>query len=76
ALRELKSNFDVAFIALHGKFGEDGSLQSLLERNKISFTGSGIRASKLAMDKCRSDRVFQKAGLLVPKSVVLQKSQK
>ena len=57
---------DVAFIALHGRFGEDGQVQELLEEMDIPYTGSGIEASRLAMDKAASRRIFEKAGLTVP----------
>jgi D-alanine-D-alanine ligase len=76
ALSEVKRNFDIAFIALHGRFGEDGSLQALFARKGIPFTGSGPSASKLAMDKVASDRVFRKVGLTVPRSAILKKGQK
>lgn len=75
ALREVKKHFDMAFIALHGKFGEDGSLQLLFSRNGIPFTGSGARASRKAMDKIASDRAFQKVGLMVPNKTMVVKGQ-
>ena len=46
-----QSNIDVAFIAMHGKFGEDGKIQALLETAGISYTGSGVLASALGMNK-------------------------
>jgi len=64
---------DCAFIALHGRFGEDGQIQELLETLKIPYTGSGVAASKLAMDKVASLRIFEANGLNVPKSKVLEK---
>lgn len=57
---------DAAFIALHGKFGEDGGVQRLLEARKIPFTGSGADASRLAMDKIESKRVFRRHGIETP----------
>lgn len=63
-----------AFIALHGHFGEDGGIQEILESLKIPFTGSGSRASSLAMDKVASRRIFCDGGLNVPDSLVLEKS--
>lgn len=57
---------DCAFIALHGRFGEDGGIQKILKALKIPFTGSGIKASKLAMDKVASRKIFQGHGLKVP----------
>ena len=60
--------FDVIFNALHGTFGEDGTLQKILDREGIKYTGSGARASALGMDKWASKRLFKKAGLAVPQS--------
>ncbi|MDD5449850.1 MAG: D-alanine--D-alanine ligase [Candidatus Omnitrophica bacterium] len=64
----LKSDIDVAFIALHGKFGEDGTVQAILEEAGIPYTGSGPRASRLAIDKVASKEIFTRGGLDVPKS--------
>lgn len=55
--------FDVFFIAMHGKFGEDGELQAILEKKQIPFTGSGSYASRCAMDKFAMKRVFLKSGV-------------
>ncbi len=62
-----ESHIDCAFIALHGRFGEDGGIQAILENIKLPYTGSGVATSKLAMDKIQSRRVFEKNGLRVPK---------
>ena len=62
---------DVAFIALHGKGGEDGSIQGVLELMGIPYTGSGIEASAIAMDKLRSKLLFEAAGLMTPPAVIL-----
>lgn len=59
------------FIALHGRGGEDGSMQGALDLLAIPYTGSGVLASALAMDKWRSKLVWQAAGLPVPDYVVL-----
>ncbi|MCM8779620.1 MAG: D-alanine--D-alanine ligase [Candidatus Omnitrophica bacterium] len=67
-----ESKIDVAFIALHGAFGEDGLIQSILENLDIPYTGSGPRASSLAMDKVASRRIFQESGLSVPKYVEIR----
>ncbi|MFH1778511.1 MAG: D-alanine--D-alanine ligase [Candidatus Omnitrophota bacterium] len=70
---ELKSlDIDVVFIALHGSFGEDGELQSMLEESNIPYTGSRVEASRLAMDKIASRKIFQKARLFIPNYEVLQ----
>jgi D-alanine-D-alanine ligase len=57
---------DAAFIALHGTFGEDGTVQSLLEDLRIPYTGSGPAASRLAMSKSASKQRFIAQGLLTP----------
>lgn len=57
---------DVAFIALHGAFGEDGRVQELLETRRIPYTGSGVSSSRLAMDKAESKKVFNIYNLLTP----------
>ena len=62
-----EAKIDVAFIALHGRFGEDGEAQSILERLKIPFTGSNSKASFLAMDKVRSKEAFFEKNLKSPK---------
>ena len=64
---------DCAFIALHGRFGEDGQIQGILERMKIPYTGSGVRASQLAMDKIASRSIFESHGLRVPRYQILEK---
>jgi D-alanine-D-alanine ligase len=53
-----KERFDRAFIALHGRFGEDGTMQAILEWLAIPYTGSGVLASALAMDKLRTKRIW------------------
>ncbi len=57
---------DVAFIAMHGPYGEDGTIQGMLELLGIPYTGSGVLASALAMDKLRSRQVLQANGIPVP----------
>ncbi|MDP2811079.1 MAG: D-alanine--D-alanine ligase [Rhodocyclaceae bacterium] len=63
--------FDRAFIALHGRGGEDGCLQGALELMRIPYTGSGVLASSLGMDKWRTKLVWQAAGIPVPECTVL-----
>ena len=58
--------FDRAFIALHGRHGEDGTIQGVLELMSIPYTGSGVMASALGMDKWRSKLLWRAAGLPVP----------
>jgi len=69
-----QANIDIAFLALHGYFGEDGQIQAILEQMNIPYTGSGPAASRLAMDKAASREIFQKQGLPVPSYVVLSSS--
>jgi D-alanine-D-alanine ligase len=66
---------DVAFIALHGKGGEDGCIQGLLETLSIPYTHSGVTASALAMDKLLSKIVYQAYGLATARFEVLRKSE-
>jgi len=63
--------FDRVFIALHGRYGEDGTVQGALELLGIPYTGSGVMASALGMDKWRSKLVWQAAGLPVPDYALL-----
>ena len=64
--------FDRAFIALHGRYGEDGTIQGALELMGVPYTGSGVMASALGMDKWRSKLLWQAAGLPIPDYVVLE----
>lgn len=63
--------FDVVFICLHGRFGEDGTMQGLLEVLDLPYVGSGVLASALAMDKIASKHIFAAAGLKSPASIAL-----
>ncbi len=65
---------DVAFIALHGPWGEDGTLQGLLETLGIPYTGSGVLASALAMDKVMTKTVLRAAGLATANGVVVTRA--
>ena len=67
--------FSKAFIALHGRGGEDGTLQGLLELTDIPYTGSGVMASAISMDKGRSKLLWQGAGLPVAPWVALTRSE-
>lgn len=65
---------DVFFLALHGKFGEDGQLQQILEDKSLLYTGSGPAASKLAFDKMASKRLFAEAGIDTPPAIEFDSS--
>ena len=71
----LLKNQDVAFPVLHGMYGEDGRLQTLLEMLEIPYTGSGMLASALSMDKAASKRIMQAAGIATPKSLIFVKGE-
>lgn len=63
--------FDRAFIALHGRYGEDGTIQGVLELMGIPYTGSGVMASAIGMDKWRSKMLWQAAGVPIPPYALL-----
>jgi D-alanine-D-alanine ligase len=62
-----REGFDRVFIALHGRFGEDGTVQGALETMGIPYTGSGVMASALAMDKWRTKLVWLASGIPTPR---------
>ncbi len=72
-LREMKA--DRAFIVLHGRGGEDGVIQGMLEAMTIPYTGSGVLGSAIAMDKLRTKQIWTAAGLPTPDYVVLDNEQ-
>ncbi len=68
SLAELaNAQFDRVFIALHGRYGEDGTMQGTLEQLRIPYTGSGVMASALAMDKTTTKLIWEAIGLPTPK---------
>ena len=69
------NKIDVAFIALHGRYGEDGTVQQALEDADIPYTGSGVEASRLAFDKVASKEAFIKNKIPVPKYIVFEKEK-
>jgi D-alanine-D-alanine ligase len=70
---ELMNNIDLVFLALHGKLGEDGIIQSLLELKGIKYTGSGVLSSAIAMDKDISKTIFQKNDVNTPSWFTIDK---
>jgi D-alanine-D-alanine ligase len=66
-------NIDTAFIALHGRFGEDGQIQSILEGLKLRYTGSGVQASRTAMDKISAKKIFRENNISVPAELIIEK---
>ena len=72
--RLVRERVQLAFIALHGRLGEDGAIQGLLEVLGIPYTGSGVLASALGMDKVVSRRLFEAAGLPVPRYLLVTRT--
>jgi len=72
AYEDLKKEIDFAFISLHGKYGDDGCIQGLLELLKIPYTGPGVMASALGMDKHMQQKILKGAGLNVPHSLIVR----
>lgn len=70
-----KEKIDIAFIALHGSYGEDGKIQSLLEILDIPYTGSGVLASALAMDKVKAKEIFSFHKLPTPRWQTVRKQE-
>lgn len=70
-----KEKLEIAFIALHGGYGENGAVQGLLEVMNIPYTGSGVLASALAMDKEASKKIFLYHGIPVPQFAVMHKTK-
>ena len=68
-----KKNPDVVFNCLHGKYGEDGQIQKILEKLKIPYTHSGVKASEIAMDKIKSKKVFLKKKIDTPNFKIIKK---
>ncbi len=68
-----REGFARAFIALHGRYGEDGTVQGALELLRIPYTGSGVLASAIAMDKVRTKEIWAARGLSTPPSMVLRR---
>lgn len=66
--------FDRAFIALHGRYGEDGTIQGALELMGVPYTGSGVMASAVGMDKWRTKLIWRAAGLPMPNFVMLDEN--
>lgn len=70
-----KNKIDIAYIMLHGKFGEDGTVQGMLEHFRIPYTGSKILASALAMNKVASKRIFQAMGIPTPQYLPIDRNR-
>ena len=73
---QLPADIDLAFITIHGTFGEDGQIQKILERRGIAYTGDNASASEIAWDKNRTKEKFQEHGVTTPPWEVIQAGQK
>ncbi|MDO4182735.1 MAG: D-alanine--D-alanine ligase [Coriobacteriia bacterium] len=71
----INGDYDVAFLCTHGRYGEDGVLQGMLELIDLPYTGSGVWASAVAMDKSKAKLFYQRAGVDTPASVTLRKGE-
>ena len=75
ALMEAKEEIDLAFNLLHGKYGEDGCMQGLLDILGIPFLGSGVLSSSIAMNKKVAKDIYRNTGLRVAKEIVLRRGE-
>ena len=75
AERLIKEKIECAFLALHGRFGEDGTIQGMLELMRIPYTGSGVLASALAMHKVMSKKFFHCEKIPTPRYEVFQREE-
>ena len=66
-----KGGFDRAFIALHGRYGEDGTIQGVLEYLKIPYTGPGVKASAVAMDKSLTKQIWREKQIPSPRGMLV-----
>ncbi len=71
----IREKIECAFVALHGRFGEDGTIQGMLELMRIPYTGSGVLASALAMHKVLSKKVFLCEGIPTPSYAALRREE-
>jgi D-alanine-D-alanine ligase len=72
---QLPSDVDLAFITIHGTFGEDGQLQKILETRGIAYTGDDVEGSRTAFDKIQSKKKFEEQGVTTPRWQVIRPGQ-
>lgn len=75
-LELINGKYDLAFLCLHGRGGEDGCIQGFLETIGLPYTGSGVEASALAMNKALSKQMYVKAGIATPASITLKSKER
>jgi D-alanine-D-alanine ligase len=73
---QLPGDVDLAFITIHGTFGEDGEIQKILERRGIAYTGEGVSSSEIAFDKIRTKEKFREHGVATPPWEVIHAGQR
>src|SRR6266567_3792903 len=73
---QLPNDVDLAFITIHGTFGEDGQIQKILERRGIAYTGDGVNASETAFDKIHTKEKFREHGITTPPWEVIHAGQR
>jgi len=73
---QLPGDVDLAFITIHGTFGEDGEIQKILERRGIAYTGEGVSSSQIAFDKIRTKEKFREHGVATPTWEVIHAGQR
>ena len=73
---KLPDDVDLAFITIHGTFGEDGQIQKILERRGVAYTGEGVTASEIAFDKILTKEKFRKHGVTTPQWEVIHAGQR
>lgn len=73
---EVPENIDIVFDIIHGTFGEDGTLQAILEERGVSYTGAGVEGSRLAFDKILSKKCFLEAGIPTASFEILQRGER
>src|SRR5437762_14150223 len=73
---QLPNGVDLAFITIHGTFGEDGQLQKILERRGVAYTGDGVSASEIAFDKIRTKEKFREHDVTTPPWEVIHPGQR
>ena len=73
---DLPRDIDLAFLAIHGTFGEDGQLQQILENRGVPYTGDGVKESWTAFDKIESKKKFEAAGVTTPRWQVIGANEK
>lgn len=74
-LEKAVKSVDLCFLATHGEFGEDGRLQAVLDTYNVPYTGSGVLASALAMNKAKSRQLFSISGLKTPKTLIIKEGE-